>query len=371
MSGIIRNEWRAGGVGYERAVIIDATTAPEGLDVERLRFTGAGQWSPGEQAGHFVSVLEGSARLRIAGADLVLARDVHVFIPLGASVTFECDAGSELAHVASTRVRGERFLVRDERFVRACAEAEHSLRWTLTPQYLSRRVFLHHDPTLLSKSGDPVSWFHTTMFDTEGLLPNQDGEAVFKMSYNSRTEFNLCYDVKGDARVRFAEHPYRDDGQLWGPWLVIDGDSTYRLDEARGGPEEERAPSGTLRNKHEVYALGGHVTLVCLFDPAPTGVERHRPGEYSDYEPLGNIPREHLARHLDACKKFDEMIDVLSLAKARGALEEQRQTELYRLYEAGLSAQHKIESELCAKLRSEGLGRERALATWLVSPEGS
>jgi hypothetical protein len=138
---------------------------------------------------------------------LALASDVHVFLPLAAGAAFECDAGTELVHVASSKVRGERFLVRDETFLRACADGEHSLRWTLTPQYLSRRIFLHHDATLLSTSGDPVSWFHTTMFDTAGLLPNQDGESVFKMSYNSRTEINVCYDVKGDARVRFAETP--------------------------------------------------------------------------------------------------------------------------------------------------------------------
>jgi hypothetical protein len=50
------------------------------------------------------------------------------------------------------------------------------LRWVITPQYLSRRIFLHHDPTLLSKSGHPVSWFHTTMFDVAGL-PKRGGTA--------------------------------------------------------------------------------------------------------------------------------------------------------------------------------------------------
>ena len=83
----------------------------------------------------------------------------------------------------------------------------------LTLQYLSRRIFLHHDPTLLSKSGNPVSLFHTTMFDVDGLPKNEDGEPVFKMSYNSRTEFNVCYDVKGIARVRMAEHPYKATNQ--------------------------------------------------------------------------------------------------------------------------------------------------------------
>ena len=364
---VIRNDWQKAGETHERAVILDAEKAPEGLDVERLRWTGAGEWATGDHAGHFVSVIRGAARMKLAvdgGAEtLALATDVHVFLPIGARAVFECDAGTELVHVASAKARGEKFLVRDETFLRACADGEHSLRWILTPQYLSRRVFLHHDPTLLSRSGDPVSWFHTTMFDTEGLLPNQDGEPVFKMSYNSRTEFNVCYDVKGDARVRRALHPYTAEKQTWQPWQAIDGDTTYHLDEARGGPEEEQVAGGTLRNRHEVYALGGHVTLLCLFDPAPTGVERHRPGEYSDYEPLASIPRELLVRHREGSRRFDAMVDGLSLAKARGAA---APTELEQLHREGLLAQRRIEAALCASLRTEGVGRERVLGPWLV-----
>lgn len=360
---VIRNDWQKASETHERAVILDAGGAPEGLDVERLRWNGAGEWAPGEHAGHFVSVIRGSARLRLGGEMLTLASDVHVFLPLAAGAAFECDAGTELVHVASTRVGGEKFLVRDETFLRACADGEHSLRWTLTPQYLSRRIFLHHDATLLSKSGDPVSWFHTTMFDTAGLLPNQDGESVFKMSYNSRTELNVCYDVKGDARVRFAEHPYTGERQVWKAWQVIDGDTAYHLDEARGGPEEERSKAGTLRNRHEVYALGGHVTLLCLFDPAPTGVERHRPGEYSDYEPIQSIPADLLRLHREASQRFDTMVDALSLEKARGSVE--HPVELDWLYRAGLAAQREIEAKMCASLRREGIGRERVLAPWL------
>lgn len=361
---VIRNDWQKASETHERAVILDASTAPEGLDVERLRWAGAGEWAAGEQAGHFVSVIRGTVRLRLGGETLALGTDVHVFLPLAAGAAFECDAGTELVHVASAKVRGEKFLVRDETFLRACADGEHSLRWILTPQYLSRRVFLHHDATLLSKSGDPVSWFHTTMFDTEGLLPNQDGESVFKMSYNSRTEFNVCHDVKGDARVRFAKHPYMAEGQVWHAWQAIDGDTTYHLDEPRGGPQEEHGATGPLRNRHEVYALGGHVTLLCLFDPAPTGVERHRPGEYSDYEPITSIPVDLLSRYREASQRFDTMVDALSLEKARGLTELPQ--ELERLYRAGLAAQRKIEMDLCASLRREGIGRERVLAPWLV-----
>src|SRR5262249_18756391 len=140
---------------------------------------------------------------------------------------------------SASQARGRNLLLRDETFLAACAAGSQSLRWVLTPQYLSRRVFLHHDPILLSKSGNPVSWFHTTMFDVIGLPNNDEGEPVFKMSYNSRTEFNVIYDVEGEARVRFARHPYRSAGQVWEPWQPIDGDTTYHLNEAAGGPDEE------------------------------------------------------------------------------------------------------------------------------------
>jgi hypothetical protein len=92
-----------------------------------------------------------------------------------------------------------------------------------------------------------------------------------------------------------AQHPYREAKQLWGPWHLLDGESTYHLNEAGGSPEEEcrideaTQTLQTLRNKHEVHIAEGHVSLFCLFDPAPAGIERHRPGEYSDYEPLSQL----------------------------------------------------------------------------------
>ena len=167
---------------------------------------------------------------------------MHLYIPPGMPLAIEAGKGTELVRVScpdASRARGTELLVRNEKYLAACAAPSQSLRWILTPQYLSRRVFLHHDRTLLSRSGNPVSWFRTTMFDVGGLPGNEDGEPVFKMSYNSRTEFNVCYDVKGTARVRMALHPYSDSGQTWGPWQRLDGDATYHLNETAGGPEEE------------------------------------------------------------------------------------------------------------------------------------
>jgi hypothetical protein len=253
-------------------------------------------------------------------------------------------------------------------FLAACASEKQSLRWILTPQYLSRRIFLHHDATLLSKSGNPVSWFRTTMFDVDGLPKNEDGEPVFKMSYNSRTEFNVCYDVRGTARVRMAQHPYKASKQTWIPWQTIDGDSTYHLNESAGGPEEECYFDETtrswqpLRNKHEVYIFNGYVTLFCMFDPAPAGIERHRPGEYTDYEP----PSPELYQsYIEQVAKYDEMVDRLSLAKAMGSLEAIENEPIWKHYLQGREAQARIEMELANTLRAEGRGREHVIAEWM------
>ena len=302
MQKLIRNDWHCNsGEPFFCAQILKHDIHPEGLDLDRIRFLEAGCFAPRSKVGHIISVLRGGGKLQSAGDErrtFKLEPGVHLYLPPGLEFILDAEQGTELLCVSSSsasQARGKKLLLRNEAFLAACASESQSLRWILTPQYLSRRIFLHHDPTLLSKSGHPVSWFHTTMFDVAGLPKNEDGQPVFKMSYNSRTEVNVCYDVQGTARVRMAQHPYRETKQLWGPWLSLDGESTYHLNEAGGGPEEEcrideaTKTSQTFRNKHEVHIVEGHVSLFCLFDPAPAGIERHRPGDYSDYEPLSQL----------------------------------------------------------------------------------
>lgn len=381
MQKLIKNDWhRESGKPFVRAQILRHEIHPEGLDVDRIRFFENGSLAPSSKVGHIISVLGGSGRLHLAGDNrqtFQLEAGVHLYLPPGLEFILDAERGAEFLCVSSpsaSQTRGRKLLLRNETFLAACASESQSLRWILTPQYLSRRIFLHHDPTLLSKSGHPVSWFRTTMFDVSGLPKNEDGQPVFKMSYNSRTEVNFCYDVKGTARVRMAQHPYREAKQVWGPWLLLDSESTYHLNEAAGGPEEEcrideaTRTSQTLRNKHEVHIVEGHVSLFCLFDPAPAGIERHRPGDYSDYEPLaqllGTKPYETYQREIE---KYDEMVDRLSFAKAIGDLDTLKGTLPWGLYLRGRKAQAAIETELARKLAFEGNRREQVLARWMKS----
>lgn len=380
MEKLIRNNWlRKPGESFAKAKVLSHEIHPEGLDIDRVRFFEAGAVVPQSGVGHIISVLKGKGVLFLEGGkkNFSLATGIHLYIPPDMDSAIEAEPGTELICVSgssASQARGKKLLLRDETFIAACATENQSLRWTFTPQYLSRRVFLHHDHTLLSKSGNPVSWFRTTMFDVAGLPSNEEGEPVFKMSYNSRTECNVCYDVKGRARVRMAKHPYKEKNQVWGPWHLLDGDSTYHLNEGAGSTEEECVIDETTRtpkfyrNKHEVHIVDGYVSLCCIFDPAPTGVERHRPGEYSDYEPLSQVlGTKEYDKHKLEISRFDEMVDQLSLAKATDSLNTLRETPLWDLYLRGRDTQVAIESALQQKLAAEGGGREQVLGRWMLN----
>lgn len=355
MGRVIRHRWSEGPLA--RAPILRADDVPEGVDVERARTRDGAVFSLDHAHAHLISVIGGEVNATFDGGPLRLGPGAHLFVPLGAGAPIELAPGTSIVHVAAPTARGTAVRVRDEAFVAACAtDGGQALRWILTPQYLSRRIFLHHDAFLTSRGGHPLSWFHTTMFDVKGLPPNADGESVFKMSYNSRTEFNVCYDVEGDAGVRMGVHPYGDD-QTWTEWRALDGESTYHLDE----PVDVRP----LRNKHEVRA-NGHVSLFCMFDPAPTGVERHRPGEYSDYESFEAVaPREEYRAHQREIARFDAMVDRLSWARARGRLDDERGGEAWSLYQRGRAAQRALEARLLDTLAAEGAGRDAVVARWL------
>jgi hypothetical protein len=383
LPNVIHNTWRpVPGRPLLTARILDHKTTPEGLDVERIRFRDTAAVDLDPRVPHLVSILSGQVLLTGRGEDsppLTLGTTTHAYVPPDWGARLHAPANSEILRVSgasAAQAGGDQLLVRDERFVAACASESQMLRWILTSQYLSRRIFLHHDRALRSRSGAPVSWYRTTMFDVAGLPLGNDGEAVFRMAYSSRTEFNVCYDVRGEARVRMAEHPYREHGQAWGPWLGIDGNATYHVNEAAGGEEEERwvdeatGEPRTARNKHEVHIADGYVTLFCLFDPAPTGMEQHQPGRYSDYEPLAKVVNTQLyAEYSRAIARLDPMVDRLSMASARGELEVHRGSDAWRIYEEGRAAQVTREEALLQALRDEGRSREAIVAPWRIEPE--
>jgi hypothetical protein len=374
MERVFVNEWQAGACsGVEIAQILHHDHHPEGLDFYRVRFAEAAQYTPDKDVGTLATVLRGQLSLQCGQAErLRMVAGTHAYLPPGSKAVFHGEAGTELVLVlapSAARARGEELLIRDDQFLAACAQTKLPLRWILTPQYLSRRVFLHHDRTLCSRNGNPVSWFHTTMFDVDGLPANDDGEPVFKMSYNYRTEPNVCYEVEGRASVRMARHPYHPGEQRWGPWQAIDGQTTYHLNEDASASEwtvGKGAPR-PRRNKHEIRILKGHVSLMCMHDPAPTGAEHHAAGEYSEYGDLSQVlgTAEYKA-HLQNLRPLDHMVDVLSTAKARGDASIETLPE-WEQYLAGLAAQRDMEAELEKRLRSEGKGREQILRAWMLS----
>lgn len=417
MQHIIRNTWEAlCGTEMEQAVILTPSRSPERFFVTRYRWNGPSEWQLPPN-GCFVSVIAGHGQLllKTEGDDLLsLVTGCHVYHPAWNGSIFRADKGTEVVCVAAPtkkQASGNRLILRDEEFLSSVTTSKGMLRWKLTPQYLSRRVFLHHDKTLLSGSGWPVSWFHTTMFDVSGLPKNDDGEPVFKMSYNYRSEFNICIDVRGSARVRMARHPYNfAEGdivpdqqhravaenchvnseattattetverkkevikekrrQAWDDWEPIDGQTTYHLNEAAGSDLEERFVNPKLeraecfRNKHEVSICNGYVSLLCMFDPAPTGMELHQPGSYSSYGPLHAVlgTQKH-NDYLQQLRDLDDMVDKLSLSKARGTISADHKSAEWDLHQAGVRAQANLEHKLHESMKE--IGRGHVIADW-------
>lgn len=370
MQTLIPNRWESSGDLVRVARILRHDQHPEGLDFVRVRFDGESEYQLPSDHGALLSVLVGKLRLSTAEHPaLELGPGTHVYLPPGSRAQLFGTAGTELLHACSpteARARGRRLLVRSDRFLAGCALPGRSLRWILTPQYLSRRAFLHHDQTLLSKEGEPLSWFHTTMFDAHGLPPNDEGDPVFKMSYNFRTEPNVCYEVVGNARVRVAKHPY-GASQAWGPWESLSGETTYHLYESAGEAEwvTENGQKRPRRNKHEVSIEDGYVSLICMHSPGCTGAERHSEGEYSEYGDLSLVlgTRDH-EQHLERLKPYDSMVDALSLALAEGRVPEQLPE--WERFEHGLACQREVEMALLETLRLGGQGREQILKAWVL-----
>jgi hypothetical protein len=376
MGTIINNNWQKIEHGHFHAKILRRDVHPEGLDVSRYSFEQDREVKLNPSDGHIVSIFSGQVQLKVNSFKdpLELGSFVHLYIPPGEDAVLKSSPGTQFIHIAgpAEQARGEKLIVRDEQFLRATADKNRTFRWVLTPQYLSRRVVLYHDKTLVSKSQFPVSWFRTTMFDVNGLPPNDDGLPVFKMQYDNQTEANVCFDVAGDSKVRMADHPYTDKDQKWGEWKRIGNDSTYYLDEATHSPEVEwhtHPDTGeklASRNKHEVYIPeGGYVTLCCLFDPGPTGDEKHLPGKYSAYQDVKKVVgTEIYQKYLSSLNPYDAMVDKLSLLKAQGLLNGTGKDPIWNFYEEGRKNQINLESQLVRHLQNEKHGRDEVVLKW-------
>ena len=336
---IIRCQWTTDerSPGIQRVKIVDRESGIEGIDVGRLKCSPGSTLSLDPTDGHILSILTGSAILRSTALPrpLTLRAGAHLYSPPGFAAELHFSIQTSLVHASAAQARGNRLLLHDEQYLSA-------VRYVLTPQYLSRRVFLHRDDTLCSSSGDPIAWFHTTMFDTQGLPKNRDGLPVFKMSYDNQSELNVVYEVNRSAMVRFALHPYTaNEGQEWSDWAKLDGQTAYYLNESASGTDVETKidpATGTarnFRNKHEIYVEPkGHVSLFCLFDPAPTGMETHLPGDYSSYAPAHDvISTTAYKRYLERIQPLDNMMKELSIATAQDpgkSLEDSAQWDVFK-----------------------------------------
>lgn len=367
--------------------IMDKNTDIFGVDTIRVKIPSNKKFKLNNSEGHIITVIYGKGVLKINSISdtLTTEKGSHMFIPLNENAEFESKSEDfELVVLSASKenVTGKKFLIKNNLFLKISTSEDTLLRWITTPQYLSRRVFLHHESTLVSKIGFPVSWNNTTMFDCTGLPLNDVGLPVFRMSYNNNTEINCCYDVPITSKVRYAKHPYKTNTnntdnnnntvkQEWSDWADIDSNTTYSLvetaeqaeiitetleitetkDKDNGISKDNNNSSTTTvtkahRNKHEIFIPEkSYVSLCCMFDPGITGIEKHIKGQYSDYVPVSEtIKTQSYKDYLQILTQVDIMIESLSLDYALG--KDIKKNEYYEAFKNGLEKQKEIENQL-------------------------
>ena len=306
--------------------IINPENNPHDFQITRILFNEGSFILP--SLGCIIAIIEGSVLVSYKNTDYHLETNTFMFLPASIEGKMISKGIAKVILIAAkntTQTRGTKIIIRNLSILKA-----NSHRWILTSQYLSRRVFLYHDQTLVSRTGYPITITLTTVFSSEGLKENNQGLPVFRMQYDNHFETNVMVEVKGISKVRYAIKPYFDDESLqrWEEWNDLDDMTCYNLYESE--QEEERDDNCSLnidekskenvkcrgRNKHEIYADEEHTNL-CIFDPALTGDEKHQEGLYSSYRKLEeSISDESYLQFLSSITPIDNLTDELSLMES-------------------------------------------------------
>ena len=109
------------------------------------------------------------------------------------------------------------------------------------------------------------------------------------MSYDNQTELVICYEAEGKSRARYALHPYAcAKTQEWTQWDTINDETTYYINEVATDMcvelqiDEQTKEKQMRRNKHELFVgKYNYTSMICVFDPSPTGLEEHIPGRFN------------------------------------------------------------------------------------------
>lgn len=319
MPRIFRPGWEADEGAYvEKWSILDASTSCEGLGLARYRWNKPRSIDVADY-GCIISVFKGCGFIHLVDSNgqkgqLFLSTFVHAYVP-PCNVRFQgVEAGTEIVCLSAPTTalaQGTELIIRNEELMKIEMASLPTSRWSKMATYTSRRLFLHHDKTLLSRNGHPVSWQRTS---------SSGSGTLSKMSYNHHTEVNLVYEVQGDVRVRTAMHPYARD--IWSEWHLLDGNCCYYLDETKPMAEQGVDAFGRRteqRNKHELDFEHGNFSLFCMFDPGLGGTEAHvDTAGFSSYECFSEVRDSHkYQQFIDDVMKADAIADVKSLRRAQ------------------------------------------------------
>lgn len=322
MPRAIRGAWETdlglGDGAVQKSIVVDPPASCEGFFVTRYRWIQSRSIELCNN-GCIVSVIKGSGFLHLIDdaqqkGQLFLHTNVHVYVPPCNTRFQGVEPGTEIVCIASPTPAlaiGKVLILRDESVMREQAYHSNHNRFIQTSNYSTCQVFLHHDQTLVSRNGNPISWSHTTFTYTNSM---------FHISHNYHTMLNIVGEVQGDVQVRMSIHPYASES--WSDWTSLDNETCYYLDETEPMAEHEGVDNSGLaicfRNKHDISVTNGSFTIFGLCDPGLTGIEKLSQSAYSSYPRLETVIKApQYEMFLRAVQKSDELDDSNSLRRAQ------------------------------------------------------